>query len=540
VAECRASIAASHFASRPDQKAAEAGRDFMNDVTEDVRELERTDIVATSNGSVRGYRDGPLHIFKGLRYGAPPLGALRFAPPQKPAPWTEAADAVALAAPAIQVGVPPGETTGGRSAGDPPAPGQPGTDEDCLFINVWTPGLTGQRPVMVWLHGGGFANGSGGAAMYDGAALARRGDAVIVTVNHRLNVFGYLNLADLGGHPSSGEAGMLDIVQVLEWVRDNIAAFGGDPGKVTIFGESGGGMKVSLLLAMPAAKGLFHRAIVQSGPWLKAVSREAATQYARAFLDQLGVEPGKLDKLGALSAAEIQAAAAAVTPGNVIGGFSPSVDGLALPGGPFDPEAPAISRDVPVMIGTNKDEATLFLINDARFGSYTEEDLAKRARQAAGERAEALIAAARETFPDYSPSHLTAAVQTATMFWGDSIKLAERKQARGGAPVFMYLLAWETPRGRGRLRSPHALEIPLMFDNVETARNFVGAGDDPQTLAEQMSEAWLAFARTGDPSTPALPDWPAYEPGRRATMVFDLESRVVEDPYPAMRRAVMG
>ena len=512
----------------------------MTDVQDDVRDLERTDSIATTNGPVRGYRAGGLQIFKGLRYGAPPLGPLRFAPPAKPAPWTSPADALALAAPAIQVGVPPGETTGGRSAGDPPAPGQPGTDEDCLFLNVWTPGLSGRRPVMVWLHGGGFANGSGGAAMYDGAALARRGDAVIVTVNHRLNVFGYLNLADLGGHPSSGEAGMLDIVQALAWVGGNIAGFGGDPGNVTIFGESGGGMKVSLLLAMPAAGGLFHRAIIQSGPWLKAVPREAATRFARAFLDHLGVEPGKLEKLQTLPAADIQAAAAAVTPGNVIGGFSPSIDGIALPGGPFDPEAPAISRDIPVLIGTNKDEATLFLIGDPRFGSYTEEDLAKRAKQAAGDRAEGLIAAARETFPDYSPSHLTAAVQTATMFWGDSIKLAERKAAAGGAPVYMYLLAWETPRGRGRLRTPHALEIPLMFDNVETARNFVGDGEAPQVLAEQMSEAWLAFARTGRPGAGALPDWPAYEPGRRATMVFDLESKLVEDPYPAMRQAVNG
>jgi len=510
----------------------------MTDIQDDVR--ERTEIVATTNGPVRGYRDGGLEIFKGLRYGAPPLGALRFAPPQPPAPWTTPADALALAAPAIQVGVPPGETTGGRSAGDPPAPGQPGTGEDCLFLNVWTPGLSGRRPVMVWLHGGGFANGSGGAAMYDGAALARRGDAVIVTVNHRLNVFGYLNLADLGGHPSSGEAGMLDTVQALAWVADNIAAFGGDPDKVTIFGESGGGMKVSLLLAMPAAKGLFHRAIIQSGPWLKAVPRETATGFARAFLDRLGVEPGQLEKLQTLPVVDIQAAAAAVTPGNVIGGFSPSIDGIALPGGPFDPEAPAISKDVPVLIGTNKDEATLFLIGDPRFGSYTEEDLAKRAEQAAGARAEALVSAARETFPDYSPSHLVAAVQTATMVWGDSIKLAERKAAAGGAPVYMYLLAWETPRGRGRLRSPHALEIPLMFDNVETARNFVGAGDEPQILADQMSEAWLAFARSGEPATAALPDWPAYDNGRRATMVFNLESRLAEDPYPAMRRAVDG
>ncbi len=512
----------------------------MTDTLETVRDAERTEVVTTRNGPVRGYRANGLQIFKGLRYGAPPLGKLRFAPPAPPAPWTQPADALTLGAPAIQVGVEPGGTTGGKSAGDPPAPGQPGTDEDCLFLNVWTPGLTGRRPVMVWLHGGGFANGSGGAAMYDGEALARRGDTVIVTVNHRLNVFGYLHLGDLGGHPSSGEAGMLDIVQALEWVRDNIAAFGGDPGNVTIFGESGGGMKVSLLLAMPPAAGLFHRAIVQSGPWLKAVSRENATKYAKAFLDELGVRPGQLEKLQDFSAAQIQAAAAKAAPSNVIAGFSPCVDGIALPSGPFDPDAPAISKDVPVMIGTNKDEATLFLFADPRFGDYTEEDLAKRARQVAGDKADALVAAVRAAFPDYSPSHLTAMVQSVGMFWADSITLAERKHAQGSAPAFMYLLEWETPRGRGRLRSPHALEIPLMFDNVETARNFVGHGEAPQRLADQMSEAWLAFARTGDPATPALPAWPAYDPERRATMVFNLESRVVEDPYSGVRKVLQG
>jgi para-nitrobenzyl esterase len=511
----------------------------MTDAQDLVREFERTDAVSTANGPVRGYRDGPLSIFKGLRYGAPPLGARRFAPPQPPTPWTEAADALTLGAPAIQVGVPPGETTGGRSAGDPPAPGQPGTDEDCLFLNVWTPGLSGKRPVMVWLHGGGFANGSGGAAMYDGAALARRGDVVTVTVNHRLNVFGYLSLAELGGHPSSGEAGMLDIVQALEWVRDNIAGFGGDPGNVTIFGESGGGMKVALLLAMPAAKGLFHRAVIQSGPWLKAVPQAAATKYAKAFLEALSVAPGELGKLARFSAGEIQDAAAKVTSGNVIGGFSPSVDGIALPGGPFDPEAPALSADVPVLIGTNKDEATLFMFSDPRFGEYGEEELAKRAKQAAGDKAEALIAAVREAFPDYSPSHLASAVQTVTMFWRDSIALAERKAAQKAAPVYMYLLEWETTASRGRLRSPHALEIPLVFDTVATSPAFMGR-DNPQSLAEQMSEAWLAFARTGDPNTPALPRWPAYEPSRRATMVFNHTSRVVEDPYAGVRKVVQA
>jgi para-nitrobenzyl esterase len=511
----------------------------MSDVQDLARELERTDIVSTTNGPVRGYRDGTLGIFKGLRYGAPPLGALRFAPPQRPAPWTEPADAISLGAPAIQVGVAPGDITGGRSAGDPPAPGQPGTDEDCLFINVWTQGLDGKRPVMVWLHGGGYANGSGGAAMYDGEALAKRGDVVVVTVNHRLNVFGYLHLAELGGHPSSGEAGMLDIIQVLEWVRDNIAAFGGDPGNVTIFGESGGGMKVSLLMAMPGAHGLFHKAIIQSGPGLKAVSREAAAKNAQALFGELGLKPGEIEKLQALPTATIQEAAAKAATGGPLGGFSPCVDGIALPRDPFHPDAPAISKDVPVLIGTNKDEATLFLFADPNFGDYTEADMQKRVRQAAGDKAEALLAALRETFSDYSPSHLAAAAQTATGMWGGSITLAERKSAQGGAPAYMYLLEWETTAARGRLRSPHALEIPLVFDNVDKARSFMGRGD-PQALAEQMSEAWLAFARTGNPATPALPDWPAYDAQRRATMVFSTESRVVEDPFPAVRQVVQA
>jgi para-nitrobenzyl esterase len=279
---------------------------------------------------------------------------------------------------------------------------------------------------------------------------------------------------------------------------------------------------------------------VQSGPWLKAVSPDNATKYARAFLDALGVKPGELERLQSFTAAEIQAAAANSAPPNVIAGFSPCVDGVALPRGPFDPDAPAISANVPVMIGTNKDEATLFLFADPRFGDYTEDDLAKRAKQALGDKADAVVAALREAFPDYSPSHLAAQVQTVGMFWRDSITLAERKHAQGAAPAYMYLLEWETPRGRGRLRSPHALEIPLMFDNVETARNFVGHGEDPQRLADQMSEAWLAFARTGNPATPALPDWPPYDPDRRATMVFNLESRMVEDPYSGVRKVLQG
>ncbi|HEV2363260.1 MAG TPA: carboxylesterase family protein [Caulobacteraceae bacterium] len=513
----------------------------MTEVLDEVREAERTRIVATSNGPVRGYRQGRLSIFKGLRYGAAPLGSLRFRPPRRPARWAEPPDALALGAPAIQVGVAPGETTGGRSAGDPPAPGQPGTDEDCLFLNVWTPGLDrGRRPVMVWLHGGGFANGSGGAAMYDGAALALRGDVVTVTVNHRLNVFGYLHLGELGGDPSSGQAGMLDIVQALEWVRDNIAGFGGDPTNVTIFGESGGGAKVSMLQAMPPAHGLFHKAIIQSGPGLRAVETGAATAAARALLEALKIAPGDLSRLETLAAAEIHAAAATVPGERPMGPFAPCIDGSALPRHPFDPDAPPLSVDIPVLIGTNKDEATLFVYGTPRFGEFEEADVLRRAEAAVGGRAPVLVEALKRLFPDYSPTHLLCQVQTVARMWANSVRLAERKAAQSGAPAYMYMLTWETPVARGALKCPHALEIPLVFDNVEAARNFVGRGEAPQRLAEQMAPAWLAFARTGDPNVPGLPEWPAYETGRRATMIFDLNSRIENDPWDEVRRIVLG
>lgn len=505
---------------------------------DDLGEIVRSEVVATTNGPVRGYSDGGVSIFKGLRYAAPPLGNLRFRPPEPLAAWREPIEALSLGAPAIQASVPPGEKTGGRSAGDPPAPGQPGTSEDCLFLNVWTPGLSGARPVMVWLHGGGFANGSGGAAMYDGAALARRGDVVTVTVNHRLNVFGYLHLADFGGHPSSGVAGMVDILAALRWVRDNIAHFGGDPANVTVFGESGGGWKVSLLMAMPAAKGLFHKAIVQSGPGLRAMTTERANELAGAVLGKLGAK-GAAD-LADIPAAEIQAAATAAAGPDLVRGFAPCIDGRELPRHPFEPDAAPLGAHIPLLIGTNKDEATLFMFGAPNFGQMTEADVARRAEAVAPGKADALIAAVKARFADYSATHLVAAIQTLGMMWLDSVRLAERKAAQKAAPVFVYRLDWETPVARGALRSPHALEIPLVFDNVEAARNFVGRGEAPEQMAELMAPAWLAFARTGSPATAALPAWPAYEPEERATMVFDLQPRVETDPLSEIRALLLG
>jgi para-nitrobenzyl esterase len=499
--------------------------------------LTHSEVLATSNGPVRGYVEDGLNVFKALRYGAPPIGLARFKPPAPPNPWTETAEATAYGAPAIQSGLAPGERR--TSPGDPPAPDEPASSEDCLFLNVWTPGLNKggldakARPVMVWLHGGGFANGSGGAAMYDGAALARKGDVVTVTVNHRLNVFGYLHLGEVFGpdYAQSGVAGMLDIIQALQWVRDNISAFGGNPADVTIFGESGGGWKVSLLLAMPGARGLFHKAVIQSGPGLTGKPIAAADKIARRVLKELQVDTPK--KLAALSTEAISHASVKI-PGEPMRLFTPVVDGVALPRDPFEPDASPLNADVPVLIGTNKDESTLFMLGLPKFGNFDEDDLARHAKTSAGDKAEPLIAAVRAAYPDYNPTHVASGVATAAGMWAGSLKLAERKAAQQAAPVWMYMLTWETPVAKGRLRSPHALEIPLVFDNVEKARNFVGRGDEPQVVADQMSSAWLAFARTGDPG------WPAYNADTRATMLFDLESRVVNDPLPGVRTVLQS
>jgi para-nitrobenzyl esterase len=497
-----------------------------------VAAVTHTDVVATSNGPVRGYIEDGLDVFKGLRYGAPPLGLARFKPPTRPAAWADPAEAVAYGAPAIQSGLAPGERR--TSPGDPPAPDEPASSEDCLFLNVWTPGLDGRaRPVMVWLHGGGFANGSGGAAMYDGGALARKGDVVTVTVNHRLNVFGYLHLGEVFGpaYAQSGIAGMLDIVQALEWVRDNIAAFGGDPANVTIFGESGGGWKVSLLMAMPPARGLFAKAVIQSGPGLTGKRIADADKVARQLLADLGADTP--EKLAALST-EIISRAAVKVPGEPMRLYTPVVDGTVLPRDPFEPDASPLNADVPVLIGTNKDESTLFMLGHPKFGHFDENDLARHAKAQAGDKAEPLVAALRAAYPDYSPTHLASGVGTAVGMWGGSLKLAERKAAQNAAPVWMYMLTWETPVAKGRLRTPHALEIPLVFDNVEKARNFVGRGDEPQAVADQMSDAWLAFARTGDPG------WPAYDAATRKTKLFDLTSTVVSDPLSSVRKVLQG
>src|ERR1035441_10484085 len=326
-----------------------------------------TKVVKTTNGDVQGLVKDGVQVLKGIRYGAAPVGPLRFMPPQRPKPWKGVADATEFGAPAIQMAPPisasPATDFGRQLATIYTTPAEIKIqNEDCLFLNVWTPGLGGGtgRPVMVWLHGGGFAYGSGAWPIYDGANLAKKGDVVVVTVNHRLNVFGYLYLAQIGqlgndAYAKSGNAGMLDLVAALEWVRDNIEAFGGDPGNVTIFGESGGGGKVSTLMAMPGAKGLFHKGIVESGSTLRVGSREDANKAAERLVAQLGITPNRMDDLQKAPMDKLLATMHSMAGSNAPR-LGPVVDGRSLPRNPFDPDAPSITASVPMLIGTNRSE----------------------------------------------------------------------------------------------------------------------------------------------------------------------------------------
>jgi para-nitrobenzyl esterase len=505
-------------------------------------------VIETVKGPVQGLIANGVAAFKGIPYAAPPIGARRFQAPQPVAAWTEIFDATGFGAPAMQ--------SYDRTLNGSELSIQLATlftmrtemkydNEDCLYLNVWTPavdeaGLDRQRPVMVWFHGGGYSYGSGSWPIYDGTNLARKGDVVVVTVNHRLNVFGYLHLAEIAGpaYADSGNAGMLDLVASLQWVRDNIAGFGGDPHNVTIMGESGGGSKVSTLLAMPAADGLFDKAIVQSGPGLTAVPASAATRNAKAVLAELGIEGSDMTALTSLSTETIMAAYDAAQ-ANAGGGFglrlAPVVDDRHLRRHPFTPDAPAQSKDIPLMIGFNKDEWTIFNTAEPWFGQLTEEDLPEKAASVVGDKADRLLAAERAHHPGYTPTYLYNVLMSDARMLIGSTTLAERKAAQHGAPVFLYYLTWETPVGGGIFKTPHTLDIPFMFDNVDRAVALTGDGPEARSLENQMSSAWIAFARTGDPNNAALPQWPSYDAESRATMLFDAPPHVVDDPKGDVR-----
>ena len=498
-------------------------------------------IVETSVGRVRGLLDSGIHVFKGLPYGAPTGGKARFLPPSKPASWTGVRDAFEWGQRAPQ----PAAAT--DNAGLPTRDAAVG--EDCLVVNVWTPGVNDgrRRPVMVWLHGGGFSTGSGSDRVYEGVNLAQRGDVVVVTINHRLNLFGYLHLGDLLGpeYAASGNTGQLDIMASLRWVKDNIAQFGGDPNNVTLFGWSGGARKIDALLATPAARGLFHKAIIQSGAQLRLYPRDMATELAARVLYDLGLKPPKLAELQTMPIERLLAANAAVNQGidsmwGRLGlfrmqGWMAVVDGVTVPDQPFDPVASAAHAQVPLLVGVNKHETAFNMRGDNAIMSraLTESELLERARQIAGTAAERVVKVYGELYPGTSPTERYVLLTTHRSHGYDTVTLADRRRDLGKAPVYAYQFAWQPPANAPGMMAHHGIELTFVFDLTSRVPGPTGGSPEAGPLAEKVRSAWVAFARTGNPSTPALP-WPAYD-AKRSTMVWNNEPKVVRDPLGAER-----
>jgi len=487
----------------------------------------------TTFGRIRGIDSDGIKVFKGVPYGDTTAGPNRFLPPKDPVAWSGVRDALEWGASAPQRE--PG-TQARASALAVSTSRLPTEGEDCLVLNVWTPAIDdgARRPVMLWCHGGGFATGSGSSPITDGTQLARRGDVVVVSINHRLNVLGFTYLEELGGSEfaGSGDAGMLDIVQALRWVRDNIAEFGGDPGNVTVFGQSGGGRKVSTLLTMPSAKGLFHRAIIESGATIKLVERNQGTVVAKELMSELGLRAADVRKLQELPVDRIMSAYFAVVRkmnvDQMTMGFSPTVDGKFVPRHPYYPDAADISASVPVMLGSTRTELTSSA--DADAFSLSESGLTSRIESLLGkDKAAHVIDVYKKANASVTPSDIYFLIASDYRYSAPVMKIAERRAALNQGPVFLYYFRWESPYEGGRFKSPHTIEIPFAFHNVD-ASPLTAESPTAPALADKVSDTWIAFARTGNPSTSQLPAWPAYDSVTRATMVFDNQSSVVNDP----------
>src|SRR3954471_8315855 len=481
--------------------------------------------VETTTGAVQGrVKDGILD-FRGIPYAAPPVGDLRFRPPQPVQPWSRALDATRFGPMAPQ-----NQGAMETMFGAPPRP----MDEDCLTLNVWTPACDeGKRPVMVWIHGGAFLYGTGATPWYDGRSFARD-DVVLVTINYRLGALGFLHV------DGQGNNGILDQVAALEWVRDNIAAFGGDPGNVTAFGESAGAMSVGTLLGLPAAKGLFVKAIPESGAAHSARPVEEAEELAHNFLAELGIDPGPtaVDRLRELPAAALLEAQGKVVEREMSAGgrglpFSPVVDGVVLPEAPIEAIGKGQAAGVNVLVGTTRDEWRLFSMMDPAIANLDDDGAARRLAGMVRDKSRApeVVTYYRSTRPDATVSDIWSEIGTEVIFRIPAIRLAEKQSALGN-DVYMYRFDYATPVFGGVLGACHALEIPFVFESLDAgAEMFVGPlNTDLRTLARRMHESWVAFARTGQPAADGLPDWPRYTADRRSTMLFDLEPSVVDDP----------
>lgn len=490
----------------------------------------QTTIADTTSGKVRGENVDGINVFKDIPYGGDTSGKNRFMPPTKPKKWTGVRDALSWGHVAPQsFGVFPIDYL--RLLFHPlTLPG--GQSEDCLVLNVWTPALKdgGKRPVLVSFHGGGFVFGTSGTPFYSGHPLAKFGNVVVVTINHRLGCLGYLHLGDLDAEFSkSGVAGMMDCVAALEWVRDNIENFGGDPGNVMIFGCSGGGSKVSNLLAMPSAKGLFHRAAIQSsGSALRSMPRDTAAKNAERMLAQIGLTKARVRELQTVPAEMLIAAQALLGAQSPPVGFGPVVDGEVLPRNPFDPTAPDISADVPIIVSTTMQEAAAFRTDF----DLDDAGLVAQVKALGVSDPDRIISAYRRAYPSLNPFKLLCTMIADGGYRKNAITLSERKAALHKAPAYMYVLAWQSPAYGGKFGAVHGTDIPLVFHNVGA---ITGTGPEAHALADKLAGAWVAFAKTGNPNHPGIPEWPAYTAEARATMVFDTKCRVENDPGKELR-----
>jgi para-nitrobenzyl esterase len=488
-------------------------------------------IAETNSGKVRGSLSKGMCVFRGIPYGASTAGANRFKPPRQPKAWTDVRDALKNGPSAPQD---PGDR-GGKLVGDTMFLGNTTLSEDCLSLNVYTPSVNDgrKRPVMVWLHGGNFFYGSGTATAYDGTNLAKRGDLVVVGVNHRIGPFGFLYLGDLLGsdYADSGNVGMIDIVAALQWVHDNIAHFGGDPGNVTIFGQSGGADKVTVLMAMPSAKGLFHKAIVESGASsaMRQRTKEDAAKSAEAALQKLGLARDHARDLLTMPMEQILPLVAPIIPGgNPTIRFSPTVDGRSLPRQPFDPDAPEVSADVPMIIGTTATEYTYLLAENDPNLHLSEAEMRAKLAPVLGDQTDRVITQYKATRPTATPTELYWSINTEMSTVHGAHVQAARKAAQGRAPAYVYQFAWRTKVLGGVYMSPHTIEIPFAFDNTDRLASEVGSNQSElKSLTSMVSGSWIAFARTGNPNGAGRPNWPPYTPDQRAIMVIDVKSHLM-------------